>query len=367
MNATTRRILATIAEAGEHGLDGLGIQAMTALGVGTSYPHLVRLDTAGLVTHTWEQRRSGTPRRRLYRVTDLGRAEARQLELLPPSPRSIRRPQWPWKRPVAGPGPTGSPTRDGAPPDAFSTGWPHPVLVRNHLLGGTLNRSLDKAEAARLRALDPDIDTRARAVETYRDQVLRTLADRGVVEQVLDLTTGVPATDTVRSAHVALADHDPPIPVVYVVTDEQLAKATKAIARHRPHVHALLANPCDARTVWQTTTNPAPEHPSRLMHPGRPVVLDAVTISDLVPDPRRLRTVLRAWRTTVRPGSVLLLARSLDPALPDPLTVAERAGWHRVPGIAPPRPDTDTTIDHRAQIAALTTSPRRWPRRPDRT
>ncbi|KOX21262.1 hypothetical protein ADK67_27880 [Saccharothrix sp. NRRL B-16348] len=108
MNATGNRILTTLAKAGEQGLDGLGIQAGTALGVGTSYPHLLRLDSAGLVTHRWEQRRPGTPRRRLYQVTDLGRAEARQLELLPP-PRSTHHPLRLWGR-VPGRRSTGSVT-----------------------------------------------------------------------------------------------------------------------------------------------------------------------------------------------------------------------------------------------------------------
>nr|BFE51649.1 hypothetical protein GCM10017745_50760 [Saccharothrix mutabilis subsp. capreolus] len=250
----------------------------------------------------------------------------------------------------------GRTTSDTTPPqDAYSTSWPHPVLVRNHLLGGTMSRPIDRQETARLRALDPDIDTRARTIEANREHTLRSLADHGLAEQVIDLTTGVPAADVTRAAHVALAEIDPPVPVVYVVTDERLATATKALTRDRPHVETLVANPCDARTVWEAVSGRGPHRPCRLIHPGRPVVLDALTISDLVPDPRRLRTVLRAWRVTVQAGSVLLVARSLDPALPDPLPIARRAGWHHRPGIAPPTPDTNTALD--AQVAALTTAP----------
>ncbi|MBY8853574.1 hypothetical protein K7G98_37220, partial [Saccharothrix sp. MB29] len=54
---------------------------------------------------------------------------------------------------------------DSSPPDAFGTRWPHPVLLRNHLLGGTLHRPIDKLEALRLRERDPAVDTRARTVE----------------------------------------------------------------------------------------------------------------------------------------------------------------------------------------------------------
>lgn len=361
MNATTQRILTALANAGEKGLTGLDLQARTGLGVGTSYPHLVRLEATGLVTRTWATAPPGTPRRCFYRVTDLGRAEGRQLHLLPP-PRSPRRRLTPWRRSF---GRTGASAIDNAtaPPDAYSTSWPHPVLVRNHLLGGAMGRPIDREECARLRAVDPDIDTRARTIEANRERMLALLADRGLVEQVVDLATGVPAAHVIRSAHVALAEADPPVPVVYVVTDEQLAVATKALVRYRPRVEALIANPCDVPTVWQAATRLDTPRPGRLIHPGRPVVLDALTISDLVPDPRRLRTVLRAWRNTVRTGSVLLVARSLDPALPDPLPIARRAGWHFLPGFVPPIPDINGAFDHPTQVIALTTAGRRWPRR----
>ncbi|MBY8853341.1 hypothetical protein K7G98_35970, partial [Saccharothrix sp. MB29] len=101
------------------------------------------------------------------------------------------------------------------------------------------------------------------------------------------------------------------------------------------------------------------EHPRRLIHPGRPVVLDALTISDLVPDPRRLRAVLRAWRATVREDSLLLLAGSPDPALPDPLPIARRAGWQRLPGIVPLPSEIHAGMDHRTRISVLTTGRRR--------
>ncbi|WP_447008479.1 SAM-dependent methyltransferase [Saccharothrix isguenensis] len=252
---------------------------------------------------------------------------------------------------------------DTTPLHAFSSAWPHPVLLRNHLLSGTLNRSVDRQEAARLRGLDPGIDARARAIEVRRGGVLQALAEDGLVEQVLDLSTGVPAAGVVRCAHVALADDDSPVPVVYVATDGHLAVATETAIYGYPHTGMLVGDPCDARTLWRAVTSPGEKHPRRLLHPSRPVVLDASTISDLVPDPRRLYAVLRAWRTTVRDGSVLLLARSLDPAVPDPLATARRAGWHPLPVTTAPTSDTGDVVDQRAQIAVLTTRKRRRPRR----
>ncbi|MGM1064071.1 SAM-dependent methyltransferase [Saccharothrix sp. Mg75] len=355
MNAT-HRILVALAKAGEHGLTGRDIRQHT--GAGGNYLRLVRLVTAGLVTRTWQPAHPGTRRRRLYRVTDLGRAEGRQLDLLPPPParRALPRPCF-----LDGRGRAALASGDGgSSSDALSTRWPHPVLLRNHLLGGTLHRPIDRLEAQRLRELDPDIDTQARAVEIQRGHALRTLTDRGLVEQVLDLSTGLPAHRVVRCAHVALEDDTSPVPVVYVVTDHHVAAATRAAVNHHSHVGVVVANPCDVHAVWQAVTGFNTTRPGRLLHPGRPVVLDALTISDLVPDPRRLCAVLRAWRTTVREDSLLVLARSPDPALPDPVPIARRAGWQQLPGFTPPAPQNATVADRRTQVTVLTTGLHRW-------
>ncbi|GAA3464408.1 SAM-dependent methyltransferase [Saccharothrix longispora] len=357
MNTTTHRILMVLAKTGGRGLTGPEIQQRTGINAGVGHLHLMRLVTVGLVTRTRRPRHPGAPRRCLYRVTDLGRAEGRQLELLPPlrARRALPTLRSLVDRHATPPG-RGD---DSSPPDAFGTRWPHPVLLRNHLLGGTLHRPIDKLEALRLRERDPAVDTRARTVEAHRGHVLRTLADHGLVEQVLDLSTGVPAHGVVCCAHVALEDDTSPIPVVYVVTDKHLAAATRAAIGDHPRVGLLVANPCDARTVWRAVTRLDEEHPRRLIHPGRPVVLDALTISDLVPDPRRLRAVLRAWRATVREDSLLLLAGSPDPALPDPLPIARRAGWQRLPGIVPLPSVIHAGMDHRTRISVLTTGRRR--------
>ncbi|MEV0681673.1 SAM-dependent methyltransferase [Actinosynnema sp. NPDC050436] len=358
MTATTDRILTVLAAAGDRGLTGPELRSRTGSGVVAGYPHLARLRAAGLVTRHRDTTQPGGARRRcIHRVTDLGRAEARQLHLLP----APRRTPTLWRRAAPAPVASGSGT---ASSDASGTRWPHPVLVRNHLLGGTLHRPVDRVESARLRARDPAVDTRARAVEADRERVLRALADHGLAEQVLDLSTGVPAARVVRSAHVALARVDPPVPVVYVVTYDRLAEAARAATRCRRHVDVLVADPFDARGVWRAVTGLDPLGPGRRIHPGRPVVLDALTISDLVPRPRRLRSVLRSWRHTVRPGSVLLLARSPDQALPDPLPLARQAGWHPLPAFPPPAPVTGHALDHPAQVTTFTTAPPRWRRRP---
>ena len=59
---------------------GADMARMTAVPSGTLYPILLRLEEAGWLTSRWEEEEPQAlqrPRRRLYRVTPVGEAEAR--------------------------------------------------------------------------------------------------------------------------------------------------------------------------------------------------------------------------------------------------------------------------------------------------
>jgi DNA-binding PadR family transcriptional regulator len=54
-------------------LSGADIMALIAINSGTAYPALMRLETDHLLTSRWaEPNAKGSPRRRVYRITDAG-------------------------------------------------------------------------------------------------------------------------------------------------------------------------------------------------------------------------------------------------------------------------------------------------------
>jgi DNA-binding PadR family transcriptional regulator len=60
---------------------GSDLLQMTSVMSGTLYPMLMRLQRAGWLESEWEvldPREAGRPRRRYYRLTDLGRRKARE-------------------------------------------------------------------------------------------------------------------------------------------------------------------------------------------------------------------------------------------------------------------------------------------------
>ena len=73
------KILRLFSEHSANTLSGAEIAKATGASSGTLYPLLARLENTGWATSTWEEidpREARRPRRRLYKLTALGRARA---------------------------------------------------------------------------------------------------------------------------------------------------------------------------------------------------------------------------------------------------------------------------------------------------
>ncbi len=83
MTSQTRRLLLALAEQFDDGQYGFDLMSRTKLQSGTLYPALIRLETEGLVSSTWEEidpSAAGRPRRRLYQLTGSGIRLAEKLQ-----------------------------------------------------------------------------------------------------------------------------------------------------------------------------------------------------------------------------------------------------------------------------------------------
>lgn len=70
----TLMVMQAIAQGYDGDVYGLLISQETGLGTGTIYPILERLEEAGWIEGRWEgEQPSGRPRRRFYKLTNLGR------------------------------------------------------------------------------------------------------------------------------------------------------------------------------------------------------------------------------------------------------------------------------------------------------
>ena len=82
ITAQTLRVLTAVLSRPQEQIYGLEIVRSASLASGTVYPVLARLELAGWLTSEWEAVDPaivGRPKRRVYRLTALGEAEARAI------------------------------------------------------------------------------------------------------------------------------------------------------------------------------------------------------------------------------------------------------------------------------------------------
>ncbi|HUA88548.1 MAG TPA: helix-turn-helix transcriptional regulator [Steroidobacteraceae bacterium] len=82
MSLQTLRVLEAFLERSGDELSGSDIQKRSRLASGTLYPILLRLEAAGWFVSRWESidpAAAGRPRRRLYRITPSGLAQATEV------------------------------------------------------------------------------------------------------------------------------------------------------------------------------------------------------------------------------------------------------------------------------------------------
>lgn len=80
MSISTIKLLKLLLDKPQDVVSGAAISKATGIGSGTMYPLLQRLETAGWIKGDWEDvdpAEVGRPKRRLYKLTGKGQAEAR--------------------------------------------------------------------------------------------------------------------------------------------------------------------------------------------------------------------------------------------------------------------------------------------------
>ncbi len=96
MSGETLRVLGAMLEEPQASYYGLELADVAGVSSGTVYPMLARLERSRLLESSWEQRRpadAGRPRRRLYRLTGLGKKVAlREIDEIALLARRAKRP-----------------------------------------------------------------------------------------------------------------------------------------------------------------------------------------------------------------------------------------------------------------------------------
>ena len=214
--------------------------------------------------------------------------------------------------------------------DAFDWHWTHegsdwvpPVVdhgrvsaarVYDYFLDGKDNFAVDRAAAARLEQIVPDIKPLAQANRAFLSEAVRVMARDHGIRQFIDLGTGIPTSPTV---HEVAKDAQSGARVVYLDANPVVLAHARAILATEPGTVTLLHDLRDPTAVLDDPQVRAQidfDQPVGLLFVA---VLHFVAI-DLAP------TILAKYCSTAAPGSCIAISvLCRDGSEPDALQVAE--------------------------------------------
>ncbi|HEX3789092.1 MAG TPA: SAM-dependent methyltransferase [Pseudonocardiaceae bacterium] len=174
--------------------------------------------------------------------------------------------------------------------------------IYDYLLGGGHNFQSDRAMAAKLLAVQPNVTEIARRNRAYLQRVVRFLVDAGI-RQFLDLGSGIP---TVGNVHEIAQRVAPESRVVYV--DYEMVAVS--------HSQMMLASNDQADVVFADVSHPDDvlEAPAtrRLLDFDEPIGVLAVALGHYLPPSAQPVAMFARYRDAVVPGSYLALTHLTD-------------------------------------------------------
>lgn len=208
--------------------------------------------------------------------------------------------------------------RDWNPPQP-TFDHPHPMRMRDYLLGGKYNYRADRDAADATLAVHPGLKPAARAGEEFLRRALAFIADpRRGLNQYLHLGAFIPTLDSYDSQ---VRRQCPEAAFAYVTDDAISAATARGVlaARARPwaEVSVLLADFRELGPVLRGTWL------RERLDLDQPVGVVLAGMLDFTAEDKRVMLALTRLRTILAPGSMIVMLHALD--YPSP-AVAAKAG-----------------------------------------
>ena len=110
--------------------------------------------------------------------------------------------------------------------DLVRSSAPNAARIYDCLLGGKDNYQADRAAAAQLQQILPDVAKAARANRYFLERVVGYLVGQAGIRQIIDIGSGLPAQDNVHQVAQRIA---PDTRVVYVDNDPVVVRHGQAL------------------------------------------------------------------------------------------------------------------------------------------
>ena len=205
---------------------------------------------------------------------------------------------------------------DGSLPASVDlrTDVPHSARMYDYYLGGKDNFPADRAAAAKVVELFPDVVTTSRANRRFLGRAVGYAAQLGI-RQFLDIGTGLPTAENTHEKAQAII---PGARVVYVDNDPMVLV----------HARALLQGSPQGRTAYIDADFRDPEailnapQAKELLDFTQPIALMVVSLLHFFPDSDRPEEILEGLKAVLPPGSALILSHATGEFTPPDVAAA---------------------------------------------
>jgi hypothetical protein len=187
-------------------------------------------------------------------------------------------------------------------PEGVDLTRPSAARIYDHLLGGGHNFAADRAIAAKLVAVQPNVATIARRNRAFLRRAVLFMIEQGV-RQFLDLGSGIP---TVGNVHEIAQRVVPDARIVYVDSEDVAVAHSTLMLRENPFATMVQADVTRPDDVLGS------EGVRRLLDLDEPVGLLAVTLGHYISPEQDPVRVFARYRDAVPSGSLLALTHFTD-------------------------------------------------------
>jgi hypothetical protein len=182
---------------------------------------------------------------------------------------------------------------------ALDAGKANIARVYDALLGGKDNYAADRAEAARLLALYPDLRQKARENRLFLAAAARWLAAECGIRQYLDLGSGLPADGS--NTHQVVHAVSPACGVAYVDIDPVAVAHADALLAKSKRVQAVRGDLADPAAIL------AEEKVRRVIDLSEPVTVILAMVLHFF-DAETAAQIVAGYMAAVAPGSYLVIS-----------------------------------------------------------
>jgi len=203
----------------------------------------------------------------------------------------------------------------GMRPKAPALDKPSPARMYDYFLGGYHNFEVDRAAAAQVMAVYPDVPRVVQANRAFLRRAVHFLLDQGI-DQFLDIGSGIP---TIGNVHEVAQQSNPAARVVYVDSDPVAVAHSESLLYDNPTAAIIHA---DARELAGILAHPAAR---RLLDFDQPVAVLLVALLHFFTDDEEAHRLMRDVRGALPPGSYVAISHVvMDNSTRDMITKNER-------------------------------------------